>query len=123
MSSLSITTLVLGCGLAAIILHLIRRDHLYLTHGLFWMLIAAVAALLGVRPALIDTMANIVGIQYPPAALLLGASIVLFLKALHADTMNTRLERQLRRLNQRLAMLEAEVSSGEDKPTRSQGQT
>ena len=123
MSSLSITTLVLGCGLAAVILHLIRRDHLYLTHGLFWMLIAAVAALLGVRPALIDTMASIVGIQYPPAALLLGASIVLFLKALHADTMNTRLERQLRRLNQRLAMLEAEVSSGEDKPAGSQGQT
>ena len=39
-------------------------------------------------------------------ALLLGAVVVLFIKALYADMMQTRLERQLRRLNQRVAMLE-----------------
>jgi hypothetical protein len=34
--------------------------------------------------------------------------IVLFVKALHADMLNTRLEREVRRLNQRIAMLEAD---------------
>jgi hypothetical protein len=51
-------------------------------------------------------VAHLVGISYAPAALLLGAVVVLFIKALYADMMQTRLERQLRRLNQRVAMLE-----------------
>jgi hypothetical protein len=32
---------------------------------------------------------------------------VLVVKALHADILNTRLQREVRRLNQRVAMLEA----------------
>ena len=43
---------------------------------------------------------------YPPALLLLLACAVLLLKALHADMLCTRLERDVRRLNQRLALLE-----------------
>jgi hypothetical protein len=37
----------------------------------------------------------------------LGAVVVLFLKVLIADITHTRLERQVRRLNQRIALLEA----------------
>jgi hypothetical protein len=51
----------------------------------------------------------VLGISYPPAMLLLLASIVLLIKALHADMVNTRIERDVRRLNQRLAMLEADA--------------
>lgn len=36
MAPLQITTTLLGIGLAAVILLLVRRDHLYLLHGLFW---------------------------------------------------------------------------------------
>ena len=43
--------------------------------------------------------------------LLLLASIVLLIKALHADMVNTRIERDVRRLNQRLAMLEADAEN------------
>ena len=68
--------------------------------------VAALGALLGLWPGLIDSAARLVGISYAPAALLLGAVVVLFIKALYADMMQTRLERQLRRLNQRIAMLE-----------------
>jgi hypothetical protein len=85
---------------------LLRRDHLYVHHGLFWIVVAALGALLGLWPGLIDRVAHLVGISYAPAALLLGAVVVLFIKALYADMMQTRLERQLRRLNQRVAMLE-----------------
>lgn len=106
MASLQITTSLLGLGLALIILHLLRRDHIYILHGLFWIATAALAALLGLWPGLIDRIASWVGISYPPAALLLGAVIVLFVKALFADITQTRLERQLRRLNQRIALLD-----------------
>lgn len=108
MVSLQATTTLMGIGLAVLILYLIRRDHLYLMHGLFWVVVAAAAAVLGAWPGMIDRLASLLRISYPPALLLLFACMVLLLKALHADMVNTRIERDVRRLNQRLAMLEAD---------------
>ena len=106
MASLQLTTTLLGLGLSVVILYLIRRDHLYLTHGLFWIVVAGIAAVLGLWPGLIDGLAHVVGIAYAPTLLLLGAVIVLLVKSLHTDIVNTRIERQVRRLNQRLAIYE-----------------
>lgn len=108
MSSLHITTTLLGLGLALAIMWLLRRDHLHVVHGLFWLAAAALAALLGVWPGLIDKLARVAGIAYPPALLFLAAAIVLLVKALHADILNTRMEREVRRLNQRVALFELE---------------
>ena len=110
MATLQITTTLLGLGLAVVILLLVRRDHLYLLHGLFWVAVAGAAALLGAWPGLIDRLASVVGISYPPALLLLLAGVVLLVKALHTDMDNTRIERDVRRLNQRLALLEADLA-------------
>lgn len=109
MASLQATTALMGVSLAVLILYLVRRDHLYLMHGLFWVVVAAAAAILGAWPGLIDRLAALTGVGYPPALLLLLACIVLLLKALHADIVNTRIERDVRRLNQRLALLEADI--------------
>lgn len=109
MATLNLTTGLLGLALAALILLLLRRDHLYVMHGLFWAVVAAAAAILGLWPGLIDRLAVFAGISYPPALLMLAGLIVLFVKALHADMLNTRLERQVRRLNQRIAMFEADA--------------
>ena len=108
MAPLQITTTLLGIGLAAVILLLVRRDHLYLLHGLFLILVAGAAAVLGVWPGLIDRLAVVVGISYPPALLLLVAVVIVLVKTLHTDIVNTRVERDVRRLNQRLAILEAD---------------
>lgn len=108
MASLQLTTTLLGVGLSVVILFLLRRDHLHLTHGLFWFVVAGLAALLGLWPGSIDLIAKLAGISYSPALLLLGAVIVLTVKSLHTDIVNTRIERQVRRLNQRLAMYELE---------------
>ncbi len=109
MASLQFTTALLGFGLAAAIVLLLRRDHLYLLHGLFWLAMAFLAVLLGLWPGLIDKVASWVGISYPPALLFLCAVIVLIIKSLHADIINTSIERQVRRLNQRLALHELET--------------
>lgn len=99
----------MGIGLAALILYLVRRDHLYLMHGLFWVAVAFAAVVLGVWPGMINWLAESLGISYPPAMLLVFACMVLLIKALHADMVNTRIERDVRRLNQRIAMLEADI--------------
>jgi hypothetical protein len=108
MANLQITTSLLGLGLAVLIFHLLRRDHIYILHGLFWITIAALAALLGLWPGLIDRVATWIGISYPPAALLLAAVLVLLVKSLYSDITHTQLERQLRRVNQRIALLDAQ---------------
>jgi hypothetical protein len=114
MANLQMTTGLLGLSLAVLILHLLRRDHIYILHGLFWIVIAALAALLGLWPGLIDRAAGWIGISYPPAALLLGAVVVLFIKSLYADITHTRLERQVRRLNQRIALLDVQGSISDE---------
>jgi hypothetical protein len=109
MTSLYPTTPLLGLGLAAAIMWLLRRDHLHLSHGIFWLSVATLAAVLGIRPETIDRIARFTGISYAPSLLLLIAVIVLLIKTLHTDILNTRIERQVKRLNQRLAMLELEL--------------
>ena len=111
MPSMQMSTSLLGLALAVLIVYLVRRDHLYLMHGLLWSCVAAAAALLGAWPGLIDTLATWLGFAYPPALLLLLACVLLLLKALHADMLCTRLERDVRRLNQRLALLEADLDT------------
>lgn len=122
MSHLQLTTTLLGFGLAAVIVYLVRRDHLYLPRGMFWLLVAVAAVVFGMAPRLIDMLAQWTGISYPPALLFLAVGLILFLKALHADMVNTRIERQLRRLNQEVAiLLQADRRAMEQDPTPGEG--
>jgi hypothetical protein len=107
MKSYHLTVIVLGLVLAIGILSLVRRDHLYIRQGLFWILIAGASLLFGLWPYLIDTLGNALGIAYPPTLLFLVAIVVLVFKALFGDIELTRVRRDIRRLNQRIALLEA----------------
>jgi hypothetical protein len=109
MTQLNFTTALLGFGMAGAIIWLLRRDHLHLSHGLFWLSVAILAAVLGLWPSIVDIIASLTGVRYSPALLLLIAVVVLTIKTLHTDILNTRIERQVKRLNQRLAMLELEI--------------
>lgn len=111
-----LTVLVIGFGLAGVILYLVRRDHIYIRQGVFWIVVAVLSTLFGVWPTLIDVIAGVLGVAYPPTLLLLVAIIVLVVKALLADIALTKVRRDLRRLNQRIALLEtAELRArGED---------
>jgi hypothetical protein len=109
--NLNLFTALVGLGLAAVILYLLRRDYMHTSHAVFWFAVAVVAGILGAWPRLIDRVGEWFGISYSPAFLLLIAVIVLTVKALQADSENTRLERDLRTLNQRMAVLEARLDA------------
>jgi hypothetical protein len=119
MKSYYFPMLVIGVSLAIGILYLIRRDHIYIRQGLFWILVAVVSLAFAVWPNLIDALGGMLGIAYPPTLLLLAAIVVLILKALFGDIALTKLRRDLRRLNQRIALLEANRAE----PTRGSGET
>jgi hypothetical protein len=111
-----IAVLFMGIGMAAGILYLVRRDHIYIRQGLFWIIIALISLVFSVWPFLIDTLGSELGVAYPPTLLLLVAILVLIIKALLGDIALTKVRRDLRRLNQRIALLEADhpVKAGTD---------
>lgn len=113
MKEYHLTVLVIGIGLAAGILYLVRRDHIYIRQGMFWILVAIATLAFAFFPGLIDLVGGALGIAYPPTLLLLVAIVVLVLKALFADIALTKVSRDLRRLNQRMALLEAEHPADE----------
>lgn len=105
---------VLGIGLALTILTLIRRDHIHLRQGLFWIAVAIASLVFGIWPGLIDLLSLAVGIAYSPALLFLAAIVVLILRALFTDIALTQLKRDVRRLNQRIALSESRDDSDRD---------
>ncbi|HXH02941.1 MAG TPA: DUF2304 domain-containing protein [Candidatus Competibacteraceae bacterium] len=107
MISYQLTSTVIGLAIATVIVILVRRNHLHGLFALWWLGIAAITILLGLFPRLVDYLARLLGISYPPVlALLLGFALLL-LKVLTLDLYRSRQERRLRNLAQRLAILEA----------------
>lgn len=111
------TSTVIGVGLAAVILFLVRRDHLHGPYAIWWVSAAATVALLGFFPRLFDIVAVKLGVNYPPIlAIVLGFGMLL-VKILTMDLERSRQERVIRRLAQRLAMLEAQAPGAAETPS------
>ncbi len=122
MITYQVTSMAIGLILAVIILFLVRRGHLHGPYAIWWIGAAATVALLGFFPRLFDIMAVKLGVSYPPIlAVVLGFSLLL-VKILTMDLERSRQERVIRRLAQRLAMLEAQApeTSAENGPAHDQ---
>jgi len=113
MKDYHLAVLVIGVLLATAILYLVRRDHIYIRQGMFWIFVAVATLAFAFWPTLIDVVGSALGIAYPPTLLLLAAIVVIIVKALFADIALTKVNRDLRRLNQRMALLEAEHPADE----------
>lgn len=105
------TTALLGIGIACAILLLIRKDTLHVRHSIWWLIVAAGSALLGFFPGLMDAFGVFLGVYYPPVLFLTLALGMVLIKILTMDMERSRQERTLRRLTQRLALLEEEFRS------------
>ena len=106
---ISLLTGILGLAVAALIIWLVRKDHLHVNHGFGWIVVAIGFALLGFIPGLFDWIASHVGVAYPPVLAITLAVAVLVIKILLMDIERSKLEMRNQRLTQRLAMLEAEL--------------
>ena len=106
-----LTSAAIGVLLAGAILYLVRRDHMHGTYALWWLAIAAAILVLGVFPPAIDFLGRITGISYPPVLpIIIGIGMIL-IRMLRTDIDRSRQERQLRRLAQKLAILEQELAA------------
>ena len=91
------------------ILYLIRRDHLQPRYAPWWFLTATGIIIFGMMPQLIDAIGHKLGVHYPPTILVIIAICLILLKILRMDIDRSQRERQLRRLAQRVAILEGEL--------------
>ncbi|HET6603801.1 MAG TPA: DUF2304 domain-containing protein [Xanthomonadaceae bacterium] len=103
------TSALLGLAIAGGILLLVRRDHLHGSFAAWWLTVAAATLVVGFFPGIVDRIGAWFGISYPPILVVLVVLGALLLKQLALDLHVTRRERRLRRVLQKVAILEAEL--------------
>jgi len=104
-----ITAGVIALVLAGAILYMVRRDHLHGSYALWWLAVAAATLALGVFPPVIDWLGRLTGISYAPVLPIIVGIGMILMRMLKMDIDRSRRERQLRRLTQRLALLEQDL--------------
>ena len=102
----NITILIIGAVLSISILYLVRKGKMHGPYATWWFMVAASAMVLAVFPQIIDWAAAKVGITYPPTLLLVLAVSMILVRMLTMDMALTRKERKIRRLTQKLAIIE-----------------
>jgi len=106
--SYQVTSAILGLFLASTILWLIRRDYLHSRHALWWFIVALQCMLFRNFPTIIDKLALQLGGKYPPTLLFILGMGMILVKVISVDLHQSSQEKKLRRLAQRLAILEGE---------------
>ncbi len=106
--SYQITTTIIGLLLSGTILYLVRRDHMHGPYAVWWLAIAAAIIVFGVRPTLIDDLARLAGVSYPPTLLFSLAIGFILLRMMRTDVEGSKHERRIRRLAQKVAILSEE---------------
>jgi hypothetical protein len=100
------TTAIIGLMIALVILFLIRRDILHVKRSLWWIGIAVLIVVMGFFPLPIAQFGVLLGVNYPPILILTIGMGFILIKILSMDLERSRQERMLRRLTQKIAMLE-----------------
>jgi hypothetical protein len=106
MIAYQVTAALIGLSIGGLILWLVRKNHLHGPYAIWWILVAVGVILLGLFPQVVNPVASWLGVNYPPILAIILALAALLVKVLTMDLERTRQEVMLRRLTQRLAMLE-----------------
>lgn len=109
----SIIAAVAAVVLLILIFELIRSRRLQERYAMLWLLTGIVVFVLGAWRGALSSLADLVGIAYPPSALFVLVSLFILVLLLHYSTVISRLSDQNRILAQRLALLESRLRGRE----------
>ena len=90
----------------AVVIELIRSGRLRERYALLWLATAGVILVFGLWRDLLNRLADVLGIAYPPNALFVLAMGFVLLLLLHYSTVISRLSDRTTTLTQRIAILE-----------------
>jgi hypothetical protein len=100
-------------GLLIIVFDLVRRRRLLERYALVWMAVTVLLLALSAWAGLLDTVAEAIGISYPPSALFAAAFGFVIVLLLHFSVAVSRLTDQSKLLAQRVALLEQRLARSE----------
>lgn len=113
-------------GTILAILRLVRRQVLRAKYSLLWLTVGLGLLLIAAWPALLDLIADNLGVNYQPALFLMLAVAFLLIIAVHFSFELSRLESRARILAEEVALLRHELSeqqSGSARPEADPGTT
>lgn len=120
MDLLKILAVVGSVALLVVVVELIRRGRLKERYSLLWLLAGGILLLLSSSRVLLDSVARLLGIFYPPSFLFLLAFFFLLLITLHFSVVISGLTEKNKKLAQELALLRREMEDalkrGTEKP-------
>jgi hypothetical protein len=104
---------IVGCGSGLIVIvELIRRGQLKERYALLWLFAGIVLLIFSLSRGLLEYVASLVGIYYPPSLLFLLAFLFLLLITLHFSSVISELSEKNKQLAQELALLRQEMVEG-----------
>ena len=98
-----------GLAILLFILNLVRRKQIREQYSLLWIVAAVVLVLTAAFSPVVDRLAHLVGIYYPPAFLFLIAILMILVLQFHFSTVISSLREQNKALIQDVGILGAEV--------------
>ena len=105
-TKIQILAIVASAGMLLVILEMVRQRRLLERYALLWLFSALVLLALAVWRDFLETIANTIGIIYPPNALFVIAFGFVLVLLLHFSIAVSRLADQSKVLAQRVALLE-----------------
>ena len=105
MISYKITTTFIGAIIFLVILILVRRGKLQERYALTWFAIGIIVVVFGFFPTIIDRLAGLAGVNYPPALLFAIAVGVLLIQNLYLFILASQNEVRIKELLQQVAVL------------------
>jgi len=99
-----------SASLLVFVLELIRRGKLKERYALLWLFSGCILLLLSSSRGLLEYLARLVGIFYPPSLLFLIAFLFLLLITLHFSSVLSALAEKNKRLAQEIALLHQEIA-------------
>ena len=103
---IQIVSILGAAGLLVFVLELVRRRALLERYALLWLFSAGFLLVLSIWTGLLEELANLVGVAYPPSALFVFAFWFILVLLLHFSVAVSQLADQNKVLAQRLELLE-----------------
>ncbi|GBL18540.1 hypothetical protein LBMAG37_08420 [Anaerolineae bacterium] len=99
----------MALALLLLVLELVRRRLLAERYSLLWLAMALAVLLLAAARPMVDRMAALVGISYPPSALFVAGFGAVLVLMLYLSAVITKLSRQNRIAAQRIGLLDSRL--------------
>lgn len=112
---LQVVAIIASLGLLGFVLELIRRKRLKEEYSLLWLFMGSIFLFLSIWRGGLEVIANLVGVDYPPSALLMILLLGVFGILMHYSTVISKLTEKNKELVQEISLLKHDFENLKDK--------